>query len=290
MEESKLVALGKSLFSMQDNRGLSYAINLSSAPIKLKKGTMLGALEKISAGQIVTVVKDLPQRTEAKLHSMMIESASKLDAEIGSLVYGNNLTADQKEQLVCLLKNYRKVFAFSEKELGCAKGVEHHIELNERVPVKQGPYRVSQYEREIIEKEVKDKLDSGLIVESNSPFASPVVLVRKKDKIWRFCVDYRKLNATTKLTSYPLPRMDDLFDRLSGVKYFSKLDLVMGFHQIPMSKESQEMTAFTTTDGTFEFTRMPFGLCNAPATFQRLMDHTLGSLKWNAALVFLDDT
>ena len=290
MEESKLIALGKSLFPMQDNRGLSYAINLSSAPIKLKKGTMLGALEEISAGQIVTVVQDLPQRTEAKLHSMKIESASELEAEIGSLVYGNNLTADQKEQLVCLLTKYRKVFAFSEKELGCAKGVEHHIELNERVPVKQRPNRVSQYEREIIEKEVKGKLESGLIVESNSPFASPVVLVGKKNESWRFCVDYRKLNATTKLTSYPLPRMDDLFDKLSGVKYFSKLDLVMGFHQIPMSKESQEMIAFTTTDGTFEFTRMPFGLCNAPATFQRLMDHTLGSLKWNAALVFLDDT
>ena len=113
-------------------------------------------------------------------------------------------------------------------------------------------------------------------------------MVRKKNGEHCFCVDYRRLNATTKKDVYPLPRMDDALDRLGDAQYFSTIDLASGYWQVKVDPASQEKTAFVTPDGLFEFQRMPFGLCNAPATFQRLMDRVLGSLKWTHCLVYLD--
>ena len=136
---------------------------------------------------------------------------------------------------------------------------------------------------------LQDMLSKHIIQPSTSPWVSPIVLVHKKDGTLRFCVDYRKLNGLTRKDAYPLPRIDDALDTLAGSKWFTTLDLISGYWQVEVNNQDLEKTAFCTPDGLFEFNVMPFGLCNAPATFQRLMDAVLAGLQWNSCLVYLDD-
>ena len=129
----------------------------------------------------------------------------------------------------------------------------------------------------------------GIVRPSRSPWASPIVLVPKKDGSLRFCVDFRKLNSITKKDVYPLPRVEDILDTLGEAKYFTSLDLASGYWQVGLDEDACAKSAFTTHHGLFEFTRMPFGLCNAPATFQRAMQAVLAGLEWNSCFVYLDD-
>ncbi len=131
--------------------------------------------------------------------------------------------------------------------------------------------------------------EQGVIEPSNSPWVSPVVLVRKKDGSTRFCVDYRKLNAITKKDSYPLPRVETGLHAFFGSSWFSTLDLKSGYWQVEMDESDKEKTAFSTGEGLWQFLVMPFGLCNAPATFERLIEQVLMGLPWNVCLVYLDD-
>ena len=156
---------------------------------------------------------------------------------------------------------------------------EHAIDTENAHPISCVPYRVSAPERRMIIEKVTEMLRQGIIRPSFSPWASPVVLVKKKSGDYRFCIDYRRLNAVTKRDVYPLPRMDDVFDRLAGAKFFSSLDLMSGYWQVPVAEADRSKTAFITPDGLYEFMRLPFGLNNAPSTFQRLMDRVLARLK-----------
>jgi hypothetical protein len=143
-------------------------------------------------------------------------------------------------------------------------------------PVKQRAYRMSEEGNRIVDKECQKMLEKGVIKESNSLWSSPVVLVAKKNGEVRFCVDYRRLNSLTRKDSYPLPNVYETLGALGGCKYFCTMDLASGFWQIPMAEEDSCKTAFPTRTSLYEFRTMPFGLCNAPATFERIM----GSASW----------
>lgn len=181
--------------------------------------------------------------------------------------------------------------AFEEpKALPPHRSFDHAITpQNNAQPVNSWPYRYSPLQKDEIERQVKEMMHAGLITPSLSPFASLVLLVKKKDGTWRFCVDYRPLNHITIKNKFPLPIADELMDELAGTKVFSKLDLRAGYHQIRMHEGDEEKTAFKTHHGHFQFRVMPFGLTNAPATFQCLMNSIFALYTRKFVIVFLDD-
>ena len=198
-----------------------------------------------------------------------------------------HLSRKQQSDLLSVLKKHH-VWPTS-GQLGTTHLAEHPIDVQGAYPVRQRPYRVPETKRQQIRKEVEKMLLSNVIQPSSSPWSSPVLLLEKPNGEFRFCVDYRRLNAETKKDAYPLPRIDETLDALGNANWFTTLDLQSGFWQIPVKKSDIEKTAFATHHGHWEFRVMPFGLVNAPATFQRLMDLVLSGLHWTHCLVYLDD-
>jgi hypothetical protein len=165
-----------------------------------------------------------------------------------------------------LLTQYEDMFV-EPSMLPPQRSLDHAISLTDAQLVNSRPYRYSPLQKDEIERQVQEMLAAGIITASMSPFGSPVLLVKKKDGSWRFCVDYRKLNSLTIKNKFPLLVVDELLDELAGTKFFSKLDLCAGYHQIRVRLEDEFKTAFKTHHGHFQFHIMPFGLTNASATF-----------------------
>ena len=190
-----------------------------------------------------------------------------------------------------ILKNYSDVFA-SELPIGLppSRDVDHRIELLPgSTPPSRPTFRMNPRELDELKKQLDELLKRGFIQPSTSPYGAPVLFVKKKDGTMRMCVDYRALNSITVKNKYPLPRIEELFDRLHGAKYFSKIDLCSGYHQIRIAPDDVLKTAFRTRYGHFEFKVLPFGLTNAPATFMNLMQTMLGGTLDDFTIVFLDD-
>ena len=201
----------------------------------------------------------------------------------------STLTEEQCQQLQALLCEYADIFALDSSELGSTDLVTHTIDTANHPPIDHQARRTPFALHDQIDEMVRKMLVQGVIEPSQSPWASPVVLVKKKDGSYRFCVDYRRLNSVTKMDVFPLPRIDDTLDLLSRTKFFTTLDLASGYWQVRMHPKSKEKTAFATWSGLYQFVVMPFGLCNAPATFQRLMETVLTGLACDSCMVYIDD-
>lgn len=201
---------------------------------------------------------------------------------------GPMLTETEVCTLLELLNSYRMCFAFNLKELGCTDIIQMDI-VDTGQPVVSRPYRASATERETISRIVKEWKDVGIVTETNSPYASPVLLVTKKDGDARLVVDYRKLNAQTVRKVFPTPNLDDHLESLYEAKLFSTLDLASGYLQVPLTESAKEKTAFVTPNESGQFERMVFGLINAPYEFSRLMQKIMSPLRDKVAMWYLDD-
>lgn len=217
------------------------------------------------------------------------EDVTPLPQEIQALTEREDLTETQREELRAVLGRWRKVFAAHDEDFGRTGIVQHRIPTGDAAPIRERhrPLPPSMYRE--MKTLLNDMMEKGVIQESRSPWAAPIVLVKKKCGDWRFCVDYRKLNAVTHKDAHPLPRIEETLTSLTQARWFSTLDLASGYWQVEMDPSDREKTAFTTPLGLYEFNRMPFGLCNAPATFQRLMQQCLNGQLAESLLVYLDD-
>lgn len=205
------------------------------------------------------------------------------------MLSADSATPDCPASVVSLLAEFDYVFSEPTK-LPPPRPYDHVITLKpDAAPFNVRPYRYSPAHKDEIERQVAAMLAAGIITPSMSPFASPVLLVQKKDGSWRFCVDYRRLNELTVKNVFPMPVIDELLDELAGAKLFSKLDLRAGYHQIRVQPADEQKTAFKTHQGHYQFRVMPFGLCNAPATFQCVMNTVLRPCLRKSVLVFMDD-
>ena len=177
-----------------------------------------------------------------------------------------------------LIAELHESFSLSMEDRGKTNLVQFEIDTGSASPRRQSPRRMQFLVRQEVTRQLQDMQAAGIIQPSKSPWASPIVLVQKKNGSHRFCVDYRESNYVTKKNTFPLPRIDDMLDQLGRAKYFSSLDLASGFWQIRVHPDSVEKTAFAVPQGLYEFNVMPFGLCNALSVFQRLMQQVLMGL------------
>ena len=199
------------------------------------------------------------------------------------------LTLEQKKTLAEILCDKQQYFAKDSHDYGYTEMVTHDIETGDQAPIRQRlrhPALALQAEEERL---VNEMMEDGQIEPSHSPWSSPVVLAKKKDGSTRFCIDYRKLNEATVKDAYPLPNITGCMNTLNGAKWFCTMDLKCGYWHVGMTQRAKEKSAFICKQGLFQWRVMPFGLCNAPPTFERLMETVLRGLQWKQCLVYLDD-
>lgn len=281
-----LYALGRETYYIPqailtaDNLQL-FIINLGDSCIQFEGSKLIARADLYEQNNVSMITY------ESGIKSVGSECAQENKMLFSDLDVGD-IDSKHSELLLKLLNNYQHCFAECSNELGCTDLVEMQIATTTNKPVYCKPYRLSYKENEIVQEKVNELLQAGIARESNSNYASPVILVKKKGGDYRLCIDYRALNACTIKDRFPLPHIDDQINRLAGKIYFTVLDMAQSYYQVRVAEDSIHKTAFITSSGQFEFLKMPFGLANAPAVFSRLIRKALGSLG-NRIATYLDD-
>lgn len=206
----------------------------------------------------------------------------------------DHLNQEESKGLIDVITDYQQIFHMKNSQLTFTNGVKHRIDTRDDLPVYTKSYRYPYSLKEEVQTQIRDLLQQGIIRPSNSPWSSPIWVVPKKmdasgKKKWRLVVDYRKLNDKTIDNKYPIPNITEVLDKLGRCNYFTTIDLASGFHQIEVHPKDIKKTAFTVEHGKYGFLKMPFGLKNAPSTFQRVMDNVLRDLIGKVCLVYMDD-
>lgn len=273
-------------------RGTAYIpiVNIGTTSVTLYPRSTVGLLTPAQVVSLPTgIIEEVrePGIVSATTHTQLVQGSSVQDQL--KAIDLSVLSESEQDKVRSLLFKYETVFAAFEGDLGCTSLISHDIPLLDDTPLRQRYRRIPPSDYEAVKTHIRQLLDNQVIRESSSPYASPIVLVRKKDGSLRMCVDYRHLNSKTRKDAFPLPRIEESLDALSGAKWFSTMDLASGYNQVPVTEQDKSKTAFCTPFGLFEFNRMPFGLCNAPSTFQRLMERMFGAQHCQSLLLYLDD-
>lgn len=258
--------------------------NLGVKTVIIPARTVIAELQSVCILPKHSVPEPVQGSKDADAICMQNSSLGDIQFDVGSLDEGQRARADE------FLRKWRQVFSVGREDIGHTDLVKHTIQLNDDTPFKDRHRRIPQGMYEEVRQHIQEMLDMGVIRESSSPWSSNVVCAKKKDGSLRLCMDYRKLNARTIKDAYPLPRIQDTLDSLSGATLFSTLDLRSGYWQVEMAEEDKSKTAFTIDRmGLFECNRMPFGLTNAPSTFQRLIERVLKGMLSKDCCVYIND-
>ena len=281
-------------------------LNPTNEVIWLPRYKALATLEPIYPDTLAVLTDSEPQST-ANMHSapssphhspegapLHVPSAklpsTSLD-DLGVSYQAENLSSAETTRLQTLLEANINIFSTSISDLQATPYIQHSIHTDSSTPIRQRSYRHSPVAKKEIDSQIEKMLDANIIEPSCSMWTSPVVLVKKKNGQIRFCVDYRKLNSVTKPISFPLPQLTDIFDAMTEAKpqIFSLLDLRSGYHQIPMDPLTKEKSSFIIHSGQYQYLKMPFGLMNAPSTFQALMGRVFQNMHFKSVICYSGD-
>ena len=281
------VYLGKSLVRVKEGTVRVYCINTSTQDLQI-------SIPPVEIEEFEKIEPNPRTKKRATRNKNATNSSRSRHEELINSLNLTNLNSEERESLHKVLNKFPYQFYLEGDKLGSTNILKHSINTINDDPVRKHNHRLPKVHAEFVEKECKGLYEDKRIQNSDSPYNSPVWVVPKKpdefgNKRWRMVIDYRSLNEKTVGDAYPLPNITDILDQLGGAKYFTVLDLASGFHQIEVEPKDRHKTAFSTPFGHFEFTRMPFGLKNAPATFQRIMDRILSGLQGVELFIYMDD-
>ena len=283
----KNIAAAKCLVKVKKGKACLRLLNPSESAVHIHRDMVLAKVSDVHSNSI-SVLEDKSKTVRPPSQENQSDKEKPL---IEFDLSGSDLNDEQKQTLRDLVLKNRDSFFLGIHDLGKTDAFSHRIDTEDVRPIRQAPYRTTPQTKENIDNQLDQLLEKDMITPSSSAWTSPIVMVKKKSGEYRMAIDYRKLNSVTKPISYPLPRLEEIFETLGDrkAKIFSTLDLASGFWEVPMDESTKEKAAFVCHRGVFEWNVMPFGLSGAPITFQMMMTQVLREMNWRYVLVYVDD-